>query len=78
MRPRSVPEKRCVCARYGLRASRLRVGIAFEAGLGTWERLPGACFSYILAKWPKNEGGIYTPGLLTISSPRIRKINSCQ
>ena len=44
-----------VRARHGLRASCHRFGIAFEAGWGTWERLPCARFAYT-PKWLKKRG----------------------
>ena len=47
-------KKNGVRARHGLRASCQRFGIAFEAGWGTWERLPCARFAYT-PKWPKNK-----------------------
>ena len=74
VRPKNVPGKRkkkksCVRARHGLWASRLRVGIALAAYLGTWERLPRAHFAYT-PKWPKNRG-VYPP--LTICLVLCRK-----
>lgn len=58
--PNNVPEKRkrgCVRARHLLQASRQRVGIAFAAGVGTWERLPWACVAY--APKRPNKQGVY-------------------
>ena len=54
----SKKKKNGVRARHGLQASCQRFGIAFEAGWGTWERLPCARFAYT-SGWPKTQG--YTP-----------------
>ena len=61
--PRTCPKKtkRGVRGWHGLRASCQCVGKnASGAALGTWERLPWACFFYT-PQWPENRG--YPPPL---------------
>ena len=60
VRPKKVPgkkkKKNRVRARHGLQASCQRFGIAFDAGWGTWERLPCARFAYTSQMAEKQEG----------------------
>ena len=58
VRPKNVPEKeKKRCASSAWAAGVLPgFGIAFDAGWGTWERLPCAHFAYT-PKWLKKQGG---------------------
>ena len=73
-KPKNVPEKKTndVDARHGLRASFQGFGIAFDAGWGTWERLPCARFAYT-PKWLKNLGvyPLFTISLNKLSGSRL-------